>query len=121
MKKVCKTCRKEKDLEEFRLCRNGNDKKRPGVKSLFRRTECRECEREKAIKYNLEHRDYILERKKKYRESHKEELSKSWKKYYDNHKEELNAKSKKWFANHPNARKENYARHRDEYRQKQKE
>lgn len=121
MKKVCKICGKEKDSEEFRLCHNGNDKRKPGAKSLFRRTECRECERKKAIKYRLEHRDNILERKKRYRESHKKELSKSWKKYYDNHKKELNEKSKKWYDSHPNAGKENYARHRDEYRQKQKE
>ena len=121
MKKVCRICGEEKDLEEFRLCYNGNDKKKPGAKSLFRRTECRECERKKATEYNLEHRSHILERKKKYRESHKKELSESWKKYYDIHKKELNEKSKKWYSNHPNARKENYARHRDEYRQKQKE
>ena len=121
MKKICKTCGEEKDLDEFRLCYNGNDKKKPGAKSLFRRTECRECERKKAAEYNLEHMDSILEKKKKYRETHKEELSKSWKKYYDIHKKELNEKSKKWHNGHPNARRENYARHRDEYRQKQKE
>lgn len=121
MTKRCRICGEMKDERCFRLCHNSNDKRKPGAKSFFRRTECSGCE---AIlkRHNYEqNREKRLEHKKKYRETHKKELSNSWKRYYAQHKEELSAKNKKWMAEHPDASRKSYAKHRDEYRRKQKE
>lgn len=121
MKKVCKKCGEEKDIECFRLCRNGNDKRKPGANSFYRRTTCKECEAKAQKDYRARHREAALEYKKRYREAHKEETRKQWQQYYAAHKEELAEKQKKYSIEHPERHLRYRNKHRDEIRRKQKE
>lgn len=116
----CRVCGEEKDESCFRLCCNGNGRRKTGAKSVFRRTECRECEKAYKREYHRKNREKRLREAKDYRASHKEETKLAWKRYYINHRDELAQKHKKWAEEHPDYSKEWYQSHKKEILDKQK-
>lgn len=83
MKKVCKVCGMEKDINEFR--KNGK----------YYRTECRKCENEYNKKYYEENKENINKKRKEY---HKQ--------YYKNNKEEKLKYAKNYRLNNKDKIKE---------------
>ena len=82
MKKICKRCGSEKEINEFRLMR--------GDKKDYYLGICKKCEseREKAYFKDETKREKHLEYAKRYREKHKEELKKKNHEYNMAHREE---------------------------------
>ncbi len=116
---VCTKCGKDKDIEDFAICK--------GTK-LGRRRQCKKCvnkqrqghyreyskeyrkkNKDKLIKkgkeYRRKNKDKLIKMFKEYRVLHKEHLAKQWKARYEADKERFLSLSKIW-------RESNVARHR---------
>lgn len=129
MKKVCKKCGIEKDIEEFHKNKTYKD----GYNST-----CKECKREYARKYSNENKDKIKEYQKeyyknnqekvkervsKYRNEHKEEIKEKKKKYNEIHKDEIKVKKKEYYEKNKekiNKRKKEYYKENQKYFSEQK-
>ena len=88
MKKICKRCGSEKDINEFRLMK--------GDKKNYYLGICKKCESDKQREYfkDEEKRKRHLEYAKRYRDKHKEELKKKNHEYNMAHREERARKQK---------------------------
>ena len=91
MKKICKRCGLEKEINEFRLMR--------GDKKDYYLGICKKCESERQKEYFKDEtkREKHLEYAKRYREKHKEELKKKNHEYNMVHREERARKDTKAF------------------------
>jgi hypothetical protein len=86
--KVCYICKKEKSLDEF------YNSKRNG-----KRYECKECSRERVVKYRIENPDKISEKQKKWWKSNWNKKKKYRENYKETHREEINERAKKYRMN----------------------
>lgn len=103
--KICKQCKKEKNITEFRL----NKKYYSNI--------CRECEKENSYKYYLNHK----EERKKYTENHKQEAKEYQKEYGKTHKENHNIANKKYREKNKEKIKITAKKYRDTHKKERNE
>lgn len=108
MKKICKRCGSEKDINEFRLMK--------GDKKNYYLGICKKCESDKQREYfkDEEKRKRHLEYVKRYRDKHKEELKKKNHEYNMAHREERARKQREYYKlNRDTIMKKNKARYQE--------
>lgn len=111
MKAICSKCKVEKDLTEF---------KKDKSKKLGRSSQCKECQKPYAKKYQLENLDKWQGYTKKWRENNLEQSRKINKDYYESNKDAHKKRMKIWNENNPDYMKEWHSQNREEYNLKQR-
>ena len=112
MKVICSKCKIEKEITEF---------KKDKSKKLGRSSQCKECQKPYAKKYQKENLDKWHEYNKKWRKNNSDkqkEINKSW---YLNNIEKHKQNMEEWRKANPNYMKEWYEENRKEYNKKRRE
>ena len=100
MKKICRKCNVEKDLELFGSCKTTKDKKRP---------DCKACVTAYNKAYRKKNANKLSAQGKVWREANKERKAAMDKAYVEANKEKVAARKKAWVkAQGPNYNKANY-------------
>jgi hypothetical protein len=101
MKVKCSKCKIEKETTEF---------KKDKSKKLGRSSQCKECQKPYAKKYQLENLDKWSGYNKKWRENNLEKSKEIVDLYYQNNKEKHKQNMKEWYAANPDYNKEYWQR-----------
>lgn len=108
-KKVCRTCKRELDLEAFPLRKDSSD---------GHRNDCKDCNAKRNKKYRAENKEKVTADIKVWKEKHPgydKEQGKKWRKMHPNYDKE---KSTNWRTKHPNYDREKskqyYQEHKEE-------
>ena len=112
MKKICFSCKEEKDVSEFY--------KRADRKSGYL-SYCKICNKIKCKKIYDKHPEKAKKYSKNWTLNNKERKEENDKKYRKEHKEEINKNARKWKKNNPVRSKANNKRWRDNNPEKVKE
>jgi len=116
MRKICRRCKKEKDLEEFYK----HNKMKDGHLNI-----CIECKLGDKNKYYYENQEKILEDGKIYIEKHKEQVNKTKKICYEKNKEQYLEHQKEYYKENKEEKKkksrEYYHSHREQEKKRIKE
>lgn len=114
MKKICKKCGEEKEIEEFPIHSKNN-----------RRNTCKECYSEQRKVDYRDNKLVHLERMKKYKENNKDKLKEKAKKYVEENKDIIRKKKKEYREKNKEMisekRKKDYYNNKDVYKEKSKE
>jgi len=139
MRKICKKCGEEKDVEEFLLHSNNNrrnickicysenkrnnylkNKKQVSDKCRIYYEENKEYIKNHVKEYNIENKEQIKEKQKIYRENNKELIKENQKKYYILNKERYKEKTKKYREEKHDKILQNYNDNKEYYQLKNK-
>lgn len=133
MKKICNTCKVEKEIvcfTEQKSNKDGYRNKCKGCASIYYKKNSEKIKKS-SVKYYHANSQRILEKDKKarnrkeeskrYRENNKEKIKIKKKEYYQKNKERLNAKSKKWAELNSNKSKEIRKKSIKKWRKKNKD
>lgn len=112
MEAICSKCKIKKDLTEF---------KKDKSKKLGRSSQCKECQKPYAKKYQLENLDKWHGYNKKFYQLNKESHNQRTKDYYENNKDAHKERMKAWNKDNPNYMKEWHSKNREEYNRKRRE
>ncbi len=112
MKKVCKRCKAEKELEEFYTHKQMKDE---------HLNICIECKLKDKNKYYHKKQKEILEDAKKYREKNKEQVKESKKKCYEQNKEYYLEKGKKYYLENIEEKRKHSYDYYHSHKEQQKE
>ena len=113
--KICKKCKKEKNLCEFGL----RSKSKDGKSSI-----CKECHNFRSAEYQKNNYKDCLERQKKWRQKNPEWVYNRFKKYRKNNPEKVKENQKIFYINNPDKRKEyrkNYNNRKHQQRKERRE
>lgn len=112
MKVNCSKCRIEKEITEF---------KKDKSKKSGRSSQCKECQKPYAKKYQLKNLDKWHDYNKKWRENNPKKSKEISDKWYQNNKEYHHQNMKEWRENNPEYMVEWHCKNKDKYNKTQRE
>ena len=107
MSKTCTKCGETKPLDDFH---------RDKTKAGGRKSNCKECERERKRRFYEENREKVLERKRRFYEENREKVLERDRRYREENREKVLERKRRYYEENRDKRLEYRRRYREENR-----